>query len=85
MLRTLMPSLTPRIPGFSEQMPRTISSISTPAWLARYSSCTTFWSSSEFTFATIRAGLPARAWSASRAIRLATRSAKSTGATSSGS
>ncbi len=71
MLRTRMRSLMPRMPGFSEQMPRTIRSTCTPACEARYNSCTTFLSSSEFTLAMMRAGLPARAWSASRAIRFA--------------
>ena len=34
-LRTRMVSLTPSMPGLSEQMPRTQTSIGTPAWLAR--------------------------------------------------
>ncbi len=35
MLRTRMDSLKPGTPGRSEQMPRTQTSIGTPAWLAR--------------------------------------------------
>ena len=61
-------SLTPGMPGRSEQMPRQTMSIFTPAWLARYSACTTAGSSRPLILAMIRAGLPAFWFAASRSI-----------------
>ena len=66
--RTRIPSLTPGTPGQSEQIPRIRRSTWTPAWAAPYSAATQAGSTSELSLRTIRAGLPARAWLASRSI-----------------
>src|SRR5450755_4506703 len=64
--RTWIFSEMPGMPGRRQQTPRTIRSIRTPAAEARYSAWMIVTSVSAFSFATMRAGLPARAWSASR-------------------
>ena len=51
-------SLTPGIPVFKQQMPRTIRSIFTPAALASYSAAIISLSQSEFIFAIMAAGRP---------------------------
>ncbi len=60
-------------------MPRTIRSIGTPASLAAYSSSIRRRSTRPFIFAMIRAGRPARAWSASRRMRSTSPSRRSVG------
>src|SRR6478672_2561668 len=54
MLMTRMLSLVPRTPGRRQQMPRTMRSIDTPAWEARYSALITGASTSAFILAMIR-------------------------------
>ena len=86
MLRTRMRSLTPRTPGRSAQMPRTIRSISTPACEARYSAM-----DDVLVEQRIHLGDDARRASMPRMLGLALDqreavfSARSSGATSSGS
>ena len=80
--RTRMFSENPSTPGRSAQAPRTIRSISTPACDAAYSARITASSSSAFIFAMIRAGLPSRAWRASRRIAKSRRSCIVNGASS---
>ncbi len=62
-------SLTPGMPGRSVQAPRTIRSIDTPAWEARYSARITAGSLRAFILAMMRPGRPSRACVASRLIR----------------
>ncbi len=69
MERTVIVPLTPGIPTFRQQIPRTISSICTPAAEASYRAAIIPPSHREFIFATILAGLPASACFVSREIR----------------
>ena len=64
-----MLSLTPSISGITQQMPRTIRSISTPARPALSSALMIALSEREFIFATMRAPRPARACPRSRSIK----------------
>ena len=66
--RTVMFSETPSIPGRSEQNPRTISWIRTPAWEARYRALMTSVSMSWFILAMMAALRPALACSISASI-----------------
>ena len=54
-------SESPGMPGRRQQMPRTTSSIETPACDASYSASMMSGSTSEFIFIQIAAGLPCRA------------------------
>ena len=58
---TRMFSDSPGTPGRRQQMPRTTSSIDTPACEASYSASMISGSTSEFIFSQIAAGLPCRA------------------------
>ncbi len=62
-------SLTPGIPVFRQQIPRTIKSTFTPAEAASYSAAITSWSQRELILAMIRAGRPSRAYFFSLSIR----------------
>ena len=62
-------------------MPRTMQSISTPAWLASYRASIMLGVHEGVHLITIRAGRPARAWSASRTISSRIRGRRVTGAT----
>ena len=53
-----MRSESPGTPGRRQQMPRTMRSISTPAWLAAYSSSISAGSTRLFILAMMRAGRP---------------------------
>ena len=76
-----MRSETPGMPGRSTQIPRTISSICTPAWEARYSALTTSGSWSEFILATMRPRPVSFAICASRSISSITADLSPSGAT----
>ena len=83
MLVTRIRSDSPGMPGRRQQMPRTIRSISTPALDASHSASMTSPSTRLFILATMRAGSPARAFAASRAMSAMSCSRRFTGATSS--
>ena len=75
-----MRSLKPFTPGLSVHMPRTFSSMSTPAFDARYNARTMSASMSEFILARIRAGCPDSARRRSRSISAMRRSRSIVGA-----
>ena len=79
---TLIVSLTPATPGLRQQMPRTLRSIGTPAWEARYSASMQRWSTSEFIFMRMRACLPAACAATVRSISSSNGSRIASGATS---
>ena len=81
MLITRIRSLTPGTPGRKQQIPRTMRSMLTPAWDASYSARMMAGSTSAFILATMLAGRPSRACSASRRIMAMKRSRILRGAT----
>src|SRR5712691_5489421 len=77
-----MRSARPGTPGRRQQMSRTMSWMSTPAWLATYSSSISGRSTRLLILTIMRACRPVRAWPASRRIRAMSPDRRSVGATS---